>query len=224
MFTTSQVDTATPAPPFRAWSQPAHTLAGWLLAALCLVPAATAEPVTFQDFDQPPHRYFERAPRDAFSKLKDDLEKGRLNLDMSSERAFLTSLLQVLKIPVASQMLVFSTTSLQLSFINPSNPRALYFNDDIYLGYIPGGRIEIVSTDPELGGIYYIFDIPRPGGSIRVERSNRCMNCHANEDTLKVPGLAVKSVAPNPGGGSLDTFHPGQSGHSLPLAERFGGW
>jgi len=34
----------------------------------------------------------------------------------------------------------------------------------------------------------------------------------------------VKSVAPGPGGGSLDTFHPGQSGHTQPLAERFGGW
>ena len=31
-------------------------------------------------------------------------------------------------------MLVFSTTSLQLSLISPSNPRALYFGEDMYLG------------------------------------------------------------------------------------------
>ena len=145
-------------------------------------------------------------------------------LDRSSEKAFLVSFLKILDVPVSSQTLVFSTTSLQLSLISPSNPRAIYFNEDIYIGYIPGGRIEVLALDPELGAIFYIFDIPREESPIRYERSNRCMNCHAAEDTGYVPGLVIKSVAPAPTGGSLDSFRPAQSGHGIPFTNRFGGW
>jgi hypothetical protein len=176
------------------------------------------------DLDSEPHRYFQRTAVDRFSRRIPELAEGRLPLDRSSERAFLKSLLRTLDIPESSQLLVFSNTSLQLSLINPNNPRALYFSDDLYLGYVPGGKIEVATIDAELGAVFYIFDIPRSDSRVVVERARRCMNCHANEDTLKVPGLSVKSVAPGPGGGSLDTFHPGQSGHTQPLAERFGGW
>jgi hypothetical protein len=121
-------------------------------------------------------------------------------------------------------MLVFSTTSLQLRLITPANPRALFFNEDVYVGYIPGGRIEVVSLDPALGGIYYIFDIPRGAEPFRAERSNRCMNCHAAEDTGHVPALVIKSVIPGIRGGSLDSYRHGETGHAVPFAERFGGW
>ena len=176
------------------------------------------------DLESAIHRYFEGTPRDRFSRRIADLSEGRLPLDRSSERAFLKSLLTALDIPESSQLLVFSNTSLQLSLIHPGNPRALYFSDDLYLGYVPGGKIEVATIDAELGAVFYIFDIPHGDSRVVVERARRCMNCHANEDTLRVPGLSVKSVAPNPGGGSLDTFHPGRSGHAIPLAERFGGW
>ena len=132
-----------------------------------------------KEFEQAPHNYWTRELKDPFTQLKGGLESGALALDRSGELPFLRSLLDALDISPASQMLVFSTTSLQLRFINPRNPRALFFNEDVYLGYIPGGRIEIVSVDPELGGIYYIFDIPRGEAPIHIERSNRCMNCPA---------------------------------------------
>jgi hypothetical protein len=50
-------------------------------------------------------------------------------------------------------MLVFSVTSLQKEIISPRRPRSLYFNDDTYVAYVPGGKIEVISLDPELGGI-----------------------------------------------------------------------
>ena len=106
--------------------------------------------------------------------------------------------------PLSSQMLVFSATSLQLSLISTRNPRALFFTDDLYVGWMPGGKMEIVSLDPALGGIYYIFDIPRrEGGALNVERSNRCMNCHGAADSGWVPGLVISSVIPGPNSGSL---------------------
>jgi hypothetical protein len=198
----------------------------WLSAFLSawFIAAPAVGQTSYHDLDQAPHRYFERTPTDRFTQLKAALESGELQLDRSGEKPFLLSLLKLLRVPASSQMLVFSTTSLQLSLINPANPRALYFNEDIYIGFIPGGRIEIVSLDPELGGIFYIFDIPKGTAPARVDRSLRCMNCHAGEDTGFVPGLLVKSVAPGPSGGSLDAFRRGQSGHGIPLAERFGGW
>jgi hypothetical protein len=133
-------------------------------------------------------------------------------------------LLDVLEISPASQMLVFSTTSLQLSLISPRNPRAVYFNEDIHIGYIPGGRIEVVSMDPQLGGIFYIFDIPKGTAAPVLERADRCMNCHAKRQNGYVPTPVIKSVLPGPTGGSLDSFRRETSGHGVPFEERFGGW
>lgn len=178
---------------------------------------------SYRDIDEPPHRYRTSTPKDRFSRTMDSIASDP-GLDRSSEKAFLVSLLQRLKVPASSQTLVFSTTSLQLRFISPSNPRAIYFTDDLYLGYIPGGRIEVVSLDPELGAIFYIFDLPRDNAPLRFERSERCMNCHASDDTGYVPGLVIKSVVPGPTGGSLDAFRQTQSGHGIPFSDRFGGW
>ena len=193
------------------------------LPALFCLAAALPEP-DYHELDLPPHEYHTRQPRDRFSRMKAELEAGRIPVDGSSERAFVISLLRVLEIPVTSQMLVFSTTSLQLRLITPANPRALYFNEESYLGWVPGGRIEVLSLDPELGAVFYIFDPPRDGRPVRVERSERCMNCHAGDDTGRVPGIVVKSVVPGPTGGSLDTLRLGQAGHGIPFEQRFGGW
>src|ERR1041384_7595741 len=144
-----------------------------------LTTGAALGQANYEAIDQPPHNYWKRPLKDRFTLLKDDLEAGRVPLDYSSEKAFLISVLRAFRIPASSQMLVFSTTSLQLRFITPSNPRALYFNEDIYVGYIPGGRIEVVSVDADMGGIFYIFDIPTGSNAVRIDRSERCMNCHA---------------------------------------------
>ncbi len=192
--------------------------------ALGRLAAAEVDALAFANLEAPEHEYWDRTPRDPFTRIKDDLEQGRLSLDESSEKACLESLLKALKIPASSQMLVFSTTSLQLRFISPRNPRAIYFNDEMFLGYIPGGKIEVVSIDPELGAMFYIFDIPKDGVRPVAERSRRCMNCHADESTGEVPGVAIKSVIPGPTGGGLESYRRGRVGHEIPLSDRFGGW
>lgn len=205
----------------------------WLLliTALLTLPASNAvgvdeakEAPTYDDLTHPAHDYYGRALQDPLSTLKARLESGAIPLDRSSEKGFLISLLKALKISPHSQMLAFSTTSLQLSLISPSNPRALYFNDQVYLGYVPNGKIEIVSVDPDLGGIYYLMEIPSETRPIQIERSQRCMNCHAAEETGHVPGLVIKSVIPGPSGGSLKAYRIGKTGHDIPLSDRFGGW
>ncbi len=197
--------------------------AAMFLTAFPSAGAGLPPAVDYRDFEGPPHHYKTQTPRDKISRRIESL-KTDAGLDRSNEKSFLLSFLKSFDIPVSSQLLVFSTTSLQLRFISPGNPRAIYFNEDVYVGYIPGGRMEVVALDPELGAVFYIFDIPKGEGAIRFERSERCMNCHASEDTGFVPGLVAKSVVPGPGGGSLDSFRTGESGHGIPWSERFGGW
>jgi len=191
---------------------------------LVFTAAFAASAVAEYDLDDARHDYWRRPLTDSFTKLKAELESGRTQLDGAGEKECLLSLLKALNIPASSQMLIFSTTSLQLSLISPRNPRALYFNEDVYVGFIPGGKFEIVSLDPQAGGVFYIFPVPRNGEAVRIERSTRCMNCHSREDTGYVPGLVVKSVVPGPTGGSLQSFRQGLSGHSIPYSDRFGGW
>lgn len=125
-----------------------------LLFVQSLSAQESVDPYDYWNLDASEHNYWNRQLSDPFTAIKDNLEKGSLALDYSTEKAFVTSLLQHLKIPVSSQTLVFSTTSLQLSLITPRSPRAIYFNEEIYLGYVPGGKIEIISLDPEIGGIF----------------------------------------------------------------------
>lgn len=193
------------------------------LCGLSTPPLTAKEP--WRDLDHPAHRYWTRPLADRFTRLKDDLEAGRVPLDRSSEKAFVESLLKALDVPVGSQLLVYSNTSLQLNLISPRNPRALYFSDDLYVGWVPRGKIEIISLDPELGGVFYIFDIPRSETApLKIERSNQCMNCHSAADTGYVPGLAISSVIPARGGGSLVSYRQERTGHDIPFHERFGGW
>lgn len=206
------------------------TLTHKLFCALVLLatPVLAAEEVeddfAWAELTAPEHGYWTKALQDPFTKLLPDLQASRLGLDESSERAFVDSLLKKLNVPASSQLLVFSNTSLQLRLISPRNPRALYFNDELYIGWVPGGQIEIVSIDPELGGIFYIFNIPRPSAPMVIERADRCMNCHASQSTGKVPGVVIKSVIPAVSGGSLDAFRGSMTGHGIPFADRFGGW
>ncbi len=173
------------------------------------------------------HQYLEKEPKDPFSLIKEELEAGILSYDHEQPLGYLESLLEKLKISKYSQQLVFSTTSLQLSKISPRNPRAIYFNEDLYLGYVPGGEIEVIGIDPEMGAIPYIFSPPygkEKAWHPKAIRSRRCMNCHANADIGGIPGLLLSSVIPGPGGGSIDAFRQAETGHSIPYDLRFGGW
>ena len=187
---------------------------------LLLAGAAPAAPL-YKPFDEPPHNYFQRVPQDRFSQLM----ATNPQFDTSGELPLLLSLLEKLDIPVSSQLLVFSATSLQSGLINPGNPRAVYFNSDTSVGFVPSGRLEIASLDPEAGMVFFIFDRLNPTqGLPKFVRSDRCMNCHADSPSKHLPGLVVGSVAVNRIGGSLDNYRHEEIGHMVPLEQRFGGW
>ncbi len=191
---------------------------------LCAPVVAQPGPTPVGAFGEAPHNYWTQ-PDDPFSKFRDKVDSGKIKLDArGGEKEFIQGVLKELDIPASSQLWVFSGTSLQSGRISPRNPRAIYFNEEVYLGYVPGGLLEIASLDPERGAVFYVFDIPRNGEPVRFQRSEKCMNCHAGDAQFKVPGLAVESVIPGPNTGSLDAFRRGLSGHTIPLEDRFGGW
>ncbi len=191
---------------------------------VALMMAAPLHGADIRDFAATPHLYWQRPPQDRFTHLYKKIQDGSVKLDAASANAYLASLLRALEIPVTSQLLVFSVTSLQSSLISPANPRALYFNEDTYVGYVPGGRIEIASFDPQLGGIFYIFDVPLGSQAPAADRSQRCFNCHAGSFSHHVPALFVESVIPGDNGGPLDAYRRDSNGHGVPFAERLGGW
>ncbi len=191
---------------------------------MLLITPAVAETGEAIGFSDPLHGYWTRPTQDRFSRLKARMDAGEVKLETASEKLFLTGLLEHLEVPVSSQMLAIAAISLQKAIINPRNPRALYFNEDTYVGYVPGGKIEIVSLDPDLGGIFYIFDRVRDGRTPRVKRTDECMTCHAPHYMHEIPGLVIESVVPGISGGGETAFRRDQSGHSIPFELRFGGW
>jgi hypothetical protein len=181
-----------------------------LFLMISAAPAAETKEPRVVDFKAAPHSYLEAQPKDRFAELQEKVQKGEVKLDTSNDKAFLTSLLEALNIPISSQIMVFSASSLQSEIINPRNPRSLYFNEDTYLGWVPNGLVEIIAADPEMGPIFYVYDRLRPGGPVPgVQRSTKCMNCHAGNATRRLPGLIAESLLVSQAGSSLETYRRG---------------
>ena len=108
---------------------------------------------------------YERAPvTNAVSQLKARLRAGEVTLESRGPSGYLESLLKVLHVPVESQVLVFSKTSFQAPRINPKNPRAIFFNDTVSVGWVRGGPVlEVMVQDPKQGAIFYTLEQAQTG-------------------------------------------------------------
>ncbi len=219
-------------------------LSGSLAIALSIAPAryaAAGDPATsnvpqtgariviknqgYLPFADAPIHYRSAELNDPVAKLEKRLERGELKLHYDSRHGYLKSVLDALHVPVSSQALVFSKTSFQYPNINPGAPRALYYNDDVYVGQVHDGRfLEFVSFDPMQGAIFYVMDEHRDKHP-RFERSEvDCIQCHVAPSTKGIPGVLIKSVFTKPDGspnGAERTFITGQES---PFSQRWGGW
>ncbi len=177
-------------------------------------------------FADAPINYRSENLDDPVAKLQDKLDRGELKLEYEPGHGYLKSVLDALHVPVSSQTLVFSKTSFQYPEISPEHPRALYFNDDVYVGQVHQGRLlEFVSFDPMQGAIFYVLDehkVERP----RFERSELdCVQCHvANGPTKGVPGVMLRSVYVSLSGTQAAGTPAFITGQESPLKDRFGGW
>lgn len=176
-------------------------------------------------WDLPPVVYSDTPSRDRFAELVEKWSADPAEWQGKSPLERMRSVLAALKVPEASQILVFSKTSEQNSLINPKNPRALFFSADAYCGYVPGGLMEIVIESPNLGPVFYVLDLVGAGTPLRAERdTNGCLSCHATGRTENVPGLLVRSVFPDQQGHPIGTLGSALITHQSPIAERWGGY
>jgi hypothetical protein len=162
---------------------------------------------------------------DPVIKLQQQIEQGKANLVYEQDHGYLKSVLKLLDIPVSSQTLVFSKTSFQYPKISPAHPRALYFNDDVYVGSVHEGKeIEIVSFDARQGAIFYLLHEPKADKPAFQRAELDCTQCHIAAGTRGVPGVLVRSVNPT-STGTLVTGAPSYiTDQESPLNERWGGW
>ena len=172
----------------------------------------------------PAIQYFQGPLDDPVTRLAKLLQSGSVKLVSRGDASgYLASLLEHLGIKIDSQALVFSKTSFQAPTISPSNPRAIYFSDDVAVGYVRGGEgFEVAGTDPKQGTVFYTFNVDKSGAP-SLTRRDVCLKCHQGPATLGVPGVFVGSVFPSPLGvpqrdGAIITDQ------RTPFKDRWGGW
>lgn len=196
-----------------------------LFWACAIAPFSALLPAAGENYENPPISYSKTAPADAVSRLQIRLANG--NLDLSgNEQEIVHTLLAELNVPIASQLLVFSRTSLQRNRISPENPRALYYSDTCYVGWVPGGLIEITAIDPQLGPTFYTIDPRNPnrGTGPKFERDPDCLRCHGGHFVRAIPGVFARSIFPDSDGEPI--FRQGSTlvDYRTPFEERWGGW
>ena len=177
------------------------------------------------DHNEAPIRYKDTHPRDRVAQLQKLLSSNQNQIKWDEDHGWLPDLLKKLNVPSTSQTLVFSKTSQQHQKINPSNPRAIYFNDDVYIGFVPRGDfLEIAAVDPVQGAVFYTLDQNQSAKAKIKRASSICLSCHENHRTQRVPGFLIRSVYPKRTGHPEFRYGTTSTDHRTDLMDRFGGW
>jgi hypothetical protein len=126
-------------------------LAGTVLAGVVAllpgsIPAAGQSPQTF-------------AGKNPVALLEEQIQRRQVKLDYQDNgQGFLPSLLEHLDVNIDSQMLVFSKTSFHADLISPAAPRAVYFNDNVFVGFAQHGDLELAALEPTEGIVFYTLE------------------------------------------------------------------
>jgi hypothetical protein len=164
------------------------------------------------------------APADPIALLQRRIDRGEVRLRYTADRGYLPSLLKELDILASSQTLVFSKTSLQMDKISPAVPRAVYFNDDVYVGWIPGSpMMEIAAVDPKHGTMFYTVAQAESKTPAFNRLEQPCTGCHGSvEPSVPAPLLLMMSTDTDDRGEVLRDFF--LTTDRSPFSERWGGW
>ncbi|MFI4849790.1 MAG: hypothetical protein ACIAZJ_11875 [Gimesia chilikensis] len=179
----------------------------------------------FDDYSAPPIKYNKTEVNDPVAILARRVESGEAKLQYDKTQGFLPAVLKALDVSVSSQTLVFSKTSMQRSRISPERPRAIYFNDEVYIGFVQnGGVIEFAATDARQGATFYTLEQSATLHPQFIRDQGQCLTCHSSNRTQNVPGYLIRSVFAKPDG--MPEFGKGTftTGHNSPFKDRWGGW
>jgi hypothetical protein len=173
--------------------------------------------------EHPAIQYSSRPTHDAIAELDRKVQAGEVKLTFDSKLGYLRSVMAALDLPVESQTLVYSPTSVQTEFINELTPRALYFNDTASVGWVNGGDLlELSALDPEQGEIFWALK-QQSREKPQFVRTRQCLQCHYSTSTSGVPGLFFMSMLP-----LSDNQNEYAQGWPVddrtPIEDRWGGW
>ena len=160
---------------------------------------------------------------DRVAKLSEALAKSGRQLQRDSQTGYLRPVLEALGVPVESQLLVFSKTGVQRAHTSPHDPRAIFFDDSVAVGYLPSAPvIEIAAHDPQQGVIFYTVD--QSAAAPEFKRQTSCLTCHQSASTLNVPGVIARSNAVDVEGDVMPLLGSNDVDHRTPHPDRWGGW
>ncbi len=197
----------------------------WLPAVL---PAAEPRKVTVEaslPFGQAPVDYLGETTADPIARLDRRLVDGEATLKPVPGRGYLDAVLRLLRVPVSSQLLVYSKTAVNQRLVTPKTPRAIYFNDAVSVAWVPGtAELELAAVDPVKGAMFYVLKQPEAsaGGAPRFHRKRSCLACHIGRTTLSVPGGIVRSFLVESTGKPLEGYS--RVTGTTRITNRWGGW
>jgi hypothetical protein len=159
-------------------------------------------------------------------RLAGQIAAGETTLEFHPGKwGYLQSLLEHLGINIDSQILVFSKTSFQAEKISPRHPRAIYFNDNVSVGYVHNGTVlEMAALDPAHRIVFYTLDVQKSDHPRFERRERECTSCHGTGDQSN---LVVDSTIPQADGTPfvvLGAVQPNPTDHRTPFDKRWGGW
>jgi hypothetical protein len=173
--------------------------------------------------NHPAIQYDSRTPSDRIAALAKRLAAGEATLAFNRGNGYLAAILETLGIPLESQVVVFSETSVQAELITPKNPRAVFFDDGVAVGWVRGAdTLELSAHDPQQGVIFYTLD-QRQTAKPQLTRATTCLTCHLSQNTQNVPGMLTftTQLIPQDKYSYASGF---QTDHRTPIPERWGGW
>lgn len=163
--------------------------------------------------------------QNAVGQLQQRVNDGTTKLRFRGSTGYLADILDQLGISATSQNLVFSKTSLQQFYINSERPRAIFFNDDVYVGYVADARlIELAVADPVDGTQYFVFPQSGVHAGEFVRQTSNCLRCHQSGRTGGVPGHIAQSAIVDKVGEPRGSAAESRVDHSVDLKDRWGGW
>lgn len=211
------------------------TVLAWLVICSAALAASQGDPLLPADNER--HTRYEREypaiaygtvrPSGRIAALQAKIDRGDQSIEFDASSGYLAGVLRALNIDPSSQLLVFSRTSVNVTHIRADRPRAIYFNDEVYVGWVPGsGMLEVASMDPQLGPVFYIFEQQQSAEPQFDRQTVQCLRCH---DSLTMTGGGVPRFILGSGyvdaGGNL-VSHEGWilTSPETPFRFRWGGW
>ena len=173
--------------------------------------------------EHPAIQYATRPTRDRVAALNQALAQNQRVLQRDPRTGYLLGVLDALGVPKASQLLVFSKTGVQRTYTSPRNPRALFFDQSVAVGYNPGAPvIELAAHDPQQGVVFYTLD--QAAATPVFTRQTSCLTCHVSGTTREVPGMIARSNTVGEDGNIMPQTGSQNVNHQTPHPDRWGGW